>query len=262
MAKRFPTLYARIPRRWRVPLFGDRERYGRVADPDDPMWQAWLREFSWIHEATQKRSIGKVVNDAGYRVLRRLDLEDKRVLEIGPGFLPHVPWWRGRPAHYTLVDVLAELLDRSGRRLSELGVPYEAHVVEPGAPLPFPDDHFDVVLSFYVLEHLHPITEAVDELLRVARPGGLLAGAIPTEGGLAWGLGRYLTSRRWLLRNTQIDPDKIICWGHPTFASEILATLESRARRRYLSFWPVRVPLLDPNLVVRFVYEVAERRRT
>ena len=78
-------------------------------------------------------------------------------------------------------------------------------------------------------------------------------GAIPLEGGLAWGAGRYLTSRRWLLKHTSIDPDKIICWEHPNFADEIFASLVQRGDFSYLDFWPLKIHSMDLNLVLKFV---------
>ena len=91
-------------------------------------------------------------------------------------------------------------------------------------------------------------------MLRVLRPGGKIVGAIPAEGGLAWGLGRYLTSRRWLKNNTNINPDKIICWEHPTMADEILSCLSDEMDIQKLSYWPLRVPVIDFNLVLKFIF--------
>jgi SAM-dependent methyltransferase len=117
----------------------------------------------------------------------------------------------------------------------------------------------DVVVSFYSLEHLYPLAPYLRELHRVLRPGGVLVGAIPAEGGLAWGLGRLVTSRRWLKRHTTIDPDKIICWEHPNYADAVLGALGAEFEREHLSLWPLPwLPLHDLNLIIRLVY----RRRS
>ena len=52
-------------------------------------------------------------------------------------------------------------------------------LVAPGDPLPFADGHFDAVLSFNVLEHIHDDVSALAELARVLRPGGALHVIVP-----------------------------------------------------------------------------------
>ena len=121
--------------------------------------------------------------------------------------------------------------------------------------MPLKDNSVDIVLSFYSLEHLYPFQPYLDEINRVLKPNGILAGAIPAEGGFGWGLGRYLTSRRWFKKNTSIDPDKIICWEHPNFADEIIEGLNKSLTKRKLKLWPFSlIPILDLNLIVKFKY--------
>jgi len=227
---KYRTLGYRLPSAISVPLFGDRARHGLAAVRNDPTWREWQRIMLTFYDANQKRGIGKIVNDAGDRVRRRIDLTGKRVLEIGPGSLNHIPNWRGQPASYALVDIEPECLDRGAERLREHGVPV-------------------------TLEHLYPLSSYLGEFLRVLKSGGVLIGAIPAEGGLAWGLGRFLTTRRWMHRNTNIDPDMVICWAHPNFANAILWELDTHMRKRYLRFWPAIVPSIDANLVIKFIYE-------
>lgn len=45
--------------------------------------------------------------------------------------------------------------------------------------LPYPDGHFDVVIASEILEHVPADDAAIDELVRVLRPGGLLAVTVP-----------------------------------------------------------------------------------
>ena len=46
--------------------------------------------------------------------------------------------------------------------------------------LPFADDTFDCVVTSEVLEHIQADTDAIAELHRVLKPGGMLAATVPT----------------------------------------------------------------------------------
>ncbi|NNM20053.1 MAG: class I SAM-dependent methyltransferase [Gammaproteobacteria bacterium] len=246
----------RLPQAIAAPLFGDRARFGLVVQPDDPCWQEWLETYLEFYYATQKKSVGSVVNNAGYRVMKRIDLTGKQVLEIGPGDINHIDCWRGTPEHFVIADIQQEMLNFSSRKLAARGVDHDCSLIERSdrGALPFADEQFDVILSFYSLEHLYPLEPYIEGMLRVLKPGGLLVGAIPAEGGLGWGLGRFLTSRRWFRKNTSINPDKIICWEHPNFADAVLTTLDDKLEKQYLGYWPLAVPSIDINLVLKFVY--------
>ena len=237
-----------------IPLFGDRKRFGRTPRSGDPDWMRWEQFLPTAYDATQRRGIGKVVNDAGYRIMRAIDLDGCRVLEIGPGELPHSPWWSGTPRRYTLVDTRRDMLERSAALLRRFGIAHASVLVSRGSHLPFRRGVFDFVISFYSLEHLHPLGDYLEEIDRVLRRGGRLVGAIPCEGGLAWGAGRMLTTRHWLYRDTGLNMDKIICWEHVNFADDVLSALDQRFDRQIVNFWPARAPLIDVNLVARFIY--------
>ena len=239
----------RLPRLVAVPLFGDRDRFGRITRPDDPDWRAWVDLRRRFYHDTQRTGVGKIVNDAGYRVLRRVDASGARILEIGPGSLPHLPYLRGRPASYAVVDINPDMAALAADRLAALGIPTETYREMPSGIAPF-----DTIVSFYSLEHLHPLDAHLDQMKRLLKPGGVIVGAIPTEGGLAWGLGRLLTSRRYIKRHSTANPDKILCWEHPNFAEAVLDGLDRHFRRVHLDCWPLVAPLLDINLVARFVY--------
>jgi SAM-dependent methyltransferase len=243
-----------LPRRVRAVLWGDRARWGLVADSGDPMWREWTERYGAFYDQNQRQGIGRVVNGAGHTVMRKVDLSDLVVLEVGPGTIGHLPHWRGRPCVVHLVDVDARMAQRGADVLAEHGIAHATHILGGDRRIPLDDASVDVIITFYSLEHIHPLEPYLRELDRVLAPGGVVIGAIPAEGGLAWGLGRFLTSRRWLRRNTTIDPDKLICWEHPNFADRVLRAIAGQFDLERTESWPLRLlPVLDVNLVVRFL---------
>ena len=235
-------------------LFGNRQKHGLTPIRDDPEWQQWQNEYLNFYESTQKQGIGSRVNDAGYEIIKEIDFNGLSIGEIGPGSLPHRALWNGVPAKFTGIDVNQDFLDMCKEKA---GCPFVGINVGPDErTLPLPDESIDILLSFYSLEHLNPLGDYLDDYRRVLKPGGRVVGAIPNEGGLAWGLGRYLTSRRWIHANTKLDYDKIICWEHPNFADTIMNELDKRFVRKQISLYP-SIGIFSQNLTLltRFVYE-------
>jgi SAM-dependent methyltransferase len=119
------------------------------------------------------------------------------------------------------------------------------------ARIPLPDTSTDVFLSYYSLEHIQKPPFILDEIFKILKSGGRLIGAIPTEGGMAWGVGRWLTTRRILQDRFGFDMEKIICWEHPNFADEVIRELRKRGALQ-TSNWPLPMLSLDLNLLVMF----------
>lgn len=83
--------------------------------------------------------------------------------------------FRGRCAHVDGCDVdpvalSNESLDR-------------ALLIEPGQPLPYEDERFDLIVSRYVFEHLTDPVWTARELLRVTKPGGWICVMTPNKWG-------------------------------------------------------------------------------
>jgi SAM-dependent methyltransferase len=116
--------------------------------------------------------------------------------------------------------------------------------------LPWADDAFDRVLAIHVLEHLYNLPAALDEVARVLRPGGVFSVVIPCEGGRLYSLGRHLTTKRIFEKRYNTSYEWVIKQEHCNTAREVLAELESRFRMRTRTFFPLRVPSVDLNLVL------------
>jgi SAM-dependent methyltransferase len=93
------------------------------------------------------------------------------VLEIGPGLRPTAP-----VATSTFIDASSHAL----RSLAAHG----ATTATVGVALPFPDDSFDAVLAFEVIEHVDDDTGLLTEIGRVSRPGGMLILSTPVHAAM------------------------------------------------------------------------------
>jgi len=224
-----------LPSFLRAPLWGDRERWGLTVNEQDPCWQEWLDTYADFYLANQREGIGTRVNDAGYRVMSSIDLSGKRVLEIGAGDIRHMPHWRGQPAEYLLADVSTDMMDFARKRLSEADIPHRPLLVKRNQLLALDDASVDVIVSFYSLEHLYPLRPYLEEMQRVLKPGGTLIGAIPAEGGLAWGGGDCLLPGAGSRRTPPSTPTRSSVGNIPTSPIRLLQNSTSSSRDRIWS---------------------------
>jgi hypothetical protein len=99
------------------------------------------------------------------------------------------------------------------------------------------------------------IDKKLSEFKRILKKNKKIVGAIPNEGGIAWGLGRYLTSRRFVKNNSNINYDKIICWEHPNFADHIIQSFKkNNLKINYIKMYPFSfIKSIDFNLVTTFI---------
>ncbi|MQA82447.1 MAG: methyltransferase domain-containing protein [Streptosporangiales bacterium] len=75
----------------------------------------------------------------------------------------------------TALDIDPSMVDATMRRLGPYG--HRARAIEADcADLPFEAGSFDTVVSFLMLHHVGRWEDALGEVVRVLRPGGLLAG--------------------------------------------------------------------------------------
>ena len=114
----------------------------------------------------------------------------ERILDVGcgPGRLAIVAGIAARPAGETCgIDPAPEMVEFARRKAAQAGVTvrFEVGVIEA---LPYPPDHFDVVLSSLMLHHLPDEVKrrGLAEIRRVLKPAGRLVavdfGATPREG--------------------------------------------------------------------------------
>ena len=157
-------------------------------------------EPSYVWRAGQDRRLQMILAAAGKRI-------KGRVLENGCGvgmYVEHLAPYAG-----SIVG-----LEYDYERTVEAHQRSPQIVCAAGEDLPFLDESFDVILSHEVLEHVQDDRQAVQEMVRVLRPGGRAVIFVPNRGypfethGIYWRgvyhignipLVNYLP-RRWRVR--------------------------------------------------------------
>ncbi|WP_232079871.1 class I SAM-dependent methyltransferase [Mycolicibacterium parafortuitum] len=141
---------------------------------------------------------------AFYTQINAILRPEDRVLDFGAGRGEHIVDeqvkfrrnlfnLQGRCAHVEGVDLDAAVLSN----------PYLDHaaVMRKGDPLPYADNSFDIVVSRFVFEHIDDPDYIAAELLRVVKPGGIIAALTPNKYGYIALAGRSVPNRlhvKWL----------------------------------------------------------------
>jgi SAM-dependent methyltransferase len=115
-------------------------------------------------------------------VLGPLSLEgSSAILDVGCGLgrFALAAAERAPGARVVAVDISAAMVDAVSMAARDRQLAIETSVAGI-EELPFSSETFDVVLCNYVLYHVESIPKALDELLRVLKPGGRLVSVVPS----------------------------------------------------------------------------------
>jgi ubiquinone/menaquinone biosynthesis C-methylase UbiE len=124
-----------------------------------------------------------------------------RLLDVGcgPGSITRGLAERLAPGEVVGVDLSEDALDAARRDAAARGLTNLTYRTASVYELPFADASFDVVFAHQVVQHLRERTVALREMLRVVRPGGLLA-----VRDVDWGTAAYWPRDPWLDRFIEV----------------------------------------------------------
>lgn len=164
-----------------------RTQWDRIA----PLWSAILAATDLMRglDGAQERK----------RLVERLELRDARaVLETAAGAGTNLELIARQAGDHISIfgtDLSQRMLSRASRKLRHLARSPELLLANTNA-LPFADDTFDAVLDGFGMKYYSDKARAIQEMLRVVRPGGTV---LIAELGLPVGKRRTLRQRLLLL---------------------------------------------------------------
>jgi SAM-dependent methyltransferase len=175
-----------------------------------------------------------VENSAGY-LLAELEV-GMSVLDVGcgPGTITIDLARRVAPGWVVGVDVEASVVERARSLAEQLEVDNVEFMVGdvydlPASPPTAPQAGFDLVHAHQVLLHLADPAAALRQMLRVARPGGIVAARDTDYAAMAWWppdprLDRWLEIYRGVAHDAGTEPDagrRLLAWAHAAGATDV-----------------------------------------
>lgn len=157
---------------------------------------------------------------------------DAHLLDVGAGPGTITLDFAGRVGRVTAVEISEEALSLSRGLAAERGVTNIEFSVEDVHALSFADDTFDVVHAHQVLQHVGDPVQALSEMRRVTKPGGIVAARDADYAGFIWfpllpELDEWLRLYRQAARLNGGEPDAgrhLLQWARAAGFTDVTAT--------------------------------------
>jgi 2-polyprenyl-3-methyl-5-hydroxy-6-metoxy-1,4-benzoquinol methylase len=181
-----------------------------------------------------------------------LDLLD---IGSGPGTITVGLAERVAPGRVTAVEVTEAALAITGAEAERRGCQTIDLAVADVHALQFPSHSFDVVHAHQVLQHVAGPVTALREMMRVCRPGGVVAARDADYRGFTWypqlpGLDRWLELYQAAARANGGEPDagrRLLAWAHAAGAADITVSsstwcyADPESRQEWGGMWADRI---------------------
>jgi len=133
-------------------------------------------KYTHGHAAATVRQHGRRTADEAAAFLLPLLQPGMRLLDVGcgPGSITRGLAQRLAPGEVVGLDLSRETLASAREDAAQRGLTNLTYVEGSVYQIPFPDASFDVAYAHQVTQHLRKPADALGEMLRVLRPGGLV----------------------------------------------------------------------------------------
>ena len=171
-----------------------------------------------------------IANSAEY--LRPHLRADMSLLDVGAGPGTITMEFAAAVDRVTATEIDDAALGLSRKLAADRGIRNIELAVEDVHALSFPDDSFDVVHAHQVLQHVADPVQALREMRRVAKPGGIVAARDADYAGFVWfpllpELDEWLRLYREAARANGGEPDagrRLLSWARAAGLEDVTAT--------------------------------------
>jgi SAM-dependent methyltransferase len=213
------------------------------------------------HESVLRSHRWRTAENSAAHLLPRLKSGDT-LLDIGsgPGTITADLAILVTPGRVTAMEITESALALTRAEIGRRGLDNVEYAVGDVQALDFPDDTFDVVHAHQVLQHVADPVQALREMHRVTRPGGLIAVRDSDYAAFTWfpplpELDEWLELYQRVARGNGGEPDagrRLLSWARAAGLADVTATSSTwcfatpEDRRWWGGMWADRI--LDSDL--------------
>jgi SAM-dependent methyltransferase/uncharacterized protein YbaR (Trm112 family) len=187
----------------------DYQRMSAHFDDSSPYFTDGNSVFRLIHESSHRKIDGWMSAEPA----------EGWICDVGCGQGYHYRYFKA-PERVIGLDIRVDSL----RRVRETS-PQTLLIQADSCSLPFKSGGIGTAVSIYAFEHIYYLRDTLAETARILKPGAKLYVGLPCEGGLAWTLGRKVTSERTMSRRYNLDYRKYIALEHCNTAAKVMTAL-------------------------------------
>ena len=169
-------------------------------------------------------------------------MDKKKVLEIGPGFEPHIKFKKLNFEEYHCLEInqsqdIKKYYSENFKKIKFNS--YDGKIID------YPSETFDRVIISHTLEHVRNPEIFIDQILRVLKPKGVISIALPCDNGLLWRFGRFYNKMTHNRKNKilDIDYDYFVANEHVNTIFQLKAILKKKFQLKHEIFLPFELRL-------------------
>jgi len=192
--------------------------------------------------------IGFIFRYQHHKLSPNFMLNEKKVLEVGPGFEPHIKFKKLNFEEYHCVE-----LSKSSelKEYFEKEFPYIFFKNYDGKKIDHPDNTFDRIIISHTLEHVQNPENFINEMLRVLKTNGHISIALPCDNGFLWRMGRFLLKKTYhkIRGFSEVDFNYFIANEHINTIFQLLSIFKKKFNLTSEIYLPFRLKVPDFNLI-------------
>ena len=175
-------------------------------------------------------------------------LDKEKILEIGPGFEPHIKFKKLNFKEYHCIELNNSMALKEYFKTEFPEVFFKEY---DGKKISYPDNTFDRIVISHTLEHIPNAENFINEMLRVLKPGSFISIALPCDNGFLWRAGRYLLKKTYLKFKgvNETDYNYLMANEHINTIFQLLSILKKKFSITKEIYIPFRLKIVDFNLI-------------